>query len=78
MAGVTVLVFLEDFINKLFKMKIQRVIFLCCLIALVSAGLFGDDPKLERKKKRQEEKLNRKADKRSQKQKNGPAKDDVL
>ena len=58
-------------------MKIQRVILLAFLIALVSAGLFGDDPKTERKKKREADKLSKK-DKKSQKQKNGPSKDEVL
>ena len=33
-------------------MKIQRVILLVCLMVLANAGLFGADPKTERKTKR--------------------------
>jgi len=39
----------------LLKMRFERVILLAFIISFVSAGLFGDSPEVERRKKRQED-----------------------
>lgn len=60
-------------------MRIQRVILLALIIAIVQAGFFGADDKTTRKQKRTEdEKKARKEKKSAQRQKNGPKNDEPL